>query len=518
MVTFRPGTFRPHAALPRPQVRTEAFKRGLRAIARTKAGDRRHRLTPSGPAEIPGAMATPLADMLEARGREKFRLHELHLNGQLVRVLRTIGYDRHYVRAEGPYLYDAEGQRYLDLLSGFGTFALGRNHPTVRSYLREVLDSDWPNLVQLDVSPLSGLLAEALLEVATPGLEKVFFANSGTETVEGAIKFARAATGRPEIVYLDHGFHGLTLGSLSLNGEDIFRQGFGPLLPECTSVPFGDLDALEQTLKKKRAAALMFEPIQGKGVNLPPDGFWLEAQRLCRKYGTLFVADEVQTGLGRTGAMWAVEHWGLEPDMLLTAKALSGGHVPVGAILSRRWVFDKVFDRMDRAVVHGSTFGKNNLAMAAGLATLRALQEENLVGNAAARGQQLLEALQPFVERFEFVKAVRGQGLMIALEFGSPRSFKLKAAWSLLSKANPGLFCQMILIPLFKEHRILAQVAGHDQPVIKLLPPLVVDEADCRWVVRGLEETISACHRVPGSIWDLGSSLAGHALASRRAT
>lgn len=463
-------------------------------------------------------MAESITALLAGRARDKFRLHEDHLNGQMVKVLRTIGYDRHYVRAQGPYLWDEAGDRYLDLLSGFGTFALGRNHPGVRAALREVIDADWPNLVQLDVSPLSGLLAEALLETAPAGLDKVFFANSGTEAVEAGIKFARAATRRPGIVYVDHGFHGLTLGSLSLNGEPIFKDGFGPLIPECRSVPLDDLDALEAALRRQDVAAFFVEPVQGKGVNLPSDGYLPEAARLCKKYGTLFVADEIQCGLGRTGKMWAVEHWGVEPDLLLTAKALSGGHVPVGAVLSRRWIFDRVFDRMDRAVVHGSTFGKNNLAMAAGLATLQALRDERLVENAAARGAQLRAGLERLAERYEFVKSVRGRGLMLAIEFGAPKSLKLRAAWSLLSRANPGLFCQMVLIPLFKEHRVLAQVAGHDTPVIKLLPPLVVSEADCAYALEALDATIGACHRVPGSIWDLGSQLAGHALAARRAT
>ena len=464
-------------------------------------------------------MDNTLASLLEQRGSEKFRLHDQHLNSQMVRVLQTIGFDRHYVRAEGPYLFDVNGDQYLDLLSGFGTFALGRNHPKVRAYLGEAIAADWPNLVQMDVSPLSGLLAEALLQVATPGLDKVFFANSGTETVEGAIKFARAATGRPGILFLEHGFHGLTTGALSLNGEDIFRRGFGPLLPECASVPLNDLEALEKALRKKTYAAFMFEPIQGKGVLLPSeDNYWQEAQRLCRHYGTLFVADEVQTGLGRTGRMWACEHWDLEPDILLTAKALSGGHVPVGAILCRKAVFNRVFDRMDKAVVHGSTFAKNNLSMAAGLATLRAIEEEKLIENARVRGEQLLEGMRPFVEQFEFVKAIRGKGLMIAMEFGPPRSLKLRAAWSLLARANTGLFCQMVLIPLFKEHKILAQVAGHDMPVIKFLPPLVINEEDCRWILKSLEETIQACHRVPGAIWELGTHLATQALVNRRGT
>ncbi|MBX2813847.1 MAG: aspartate aminotransferase family protein [Myxococcales bacterium] len=461
-------------------------------------------------------MDQTLASLLSQRRKEKFELHESYLNQQMVRVLKTIGFDRHYVRAHGAYLFDDADERYLDLLSGFGTFALGRNHPVVRSFLREVIESDWPNLVQMDVSALSGLLAEQLVATAPTGLTKVFFTNSGTEAVEAAIKFARASTGRDRILFLEHGFHGLTMGSLSLNGETAFRRGFGSLLPGCRSVPFDDLGALEAALHSRDVAAFVFEPIQGKGVHIPSDGYWLEAQRLCQKHRTLFVADEVQCGLGRTGKMWAVEHWDLEPDMLLTAKGLSGGHVPVGAVLSKSFIYDRVFDRMDRAVVHGSTFGKNNLAMAAGLATLQVLKDEQLVRKAHELGEHLLKTLLPFKEQYEFVKDVRGKGLMLAIEFGEPRSLKLRTAWHLLQKVNRGLFCQLVLVPLLKEYKILAQVAGHEMPVIKLLPPLVISRSDCDWIQRGLNATIADCHRVPGAIWELGTHLASQALSPHR--
>lgn len=460
-------------------------------------------------------MDETLAEIVARRGSEKFHLHDQYLNQQMVRVLKTIGFDRHYSRAYGAYLFDEQDTRYLDLLSGFGTFAIGRNHPRVRSYLREAIDADWPNLVQMDVSPLSGILAEELIKMSPPSLSRVFFANSGAETVEGALKFARAATGREQILYLEHGFHGLTMGALSMNGEDLFRNGFGPLLAPCIAVPLNDLEVLEQHLRKRAVAGFFFEPIQGKGVHVPDSNYLIEAQRLCKKYGTLFIADEVQSGLGRTGKLWAVEHWGLEPDMLLSAKALSGGHVPVGAILCSSFVFNKVFDRMDKAVIHGSTFAKNNLAMAAGLATLKVLEDEQLVENAARLGELLLSRLSKYVEQFEFVKAVRGKGLMLAIEFGPPSSLKLRAAWNLLAVANPGLFCQMVLIPLFKEHHILAQVAGHNLPVIKILPPLLITEEDVDWICSGFEKTIADCHRVPGAIWDLGTHLAGHAVGSR---
>ncbi len=316
-----------------------------------------------------------IAALFETHESDRFSLHKDRLNEQMVRVLKTIGYDVGFCKGRGQYLYDRAERQYLDLLSGFGVFALGRNHPTIRAALKSALDADLPNLVQMDVSTLAGILAERLLELV-PHLDKVFFANSGAESVEAAIKFARAATGRAGIAYCSHAFHGLTYGALSLNGDDTFRRGFEPLLPDCVCVPFNDLAALDRALANRRMAAFVVEPIQGKGVILPDEDYLKGAERLCRRYETLFVADEIQTGLGRTGKFLAGEHWDIEPDMVLLAKALSGGHVPVGAVLMRKAIFDKVFNRMDRAVVHGSTFSKNDLAMAAGIATLEVLKAE----------------------------------------------------------------------------------------------------------------------------------------------
>lgn len=451
---------------------------------------------------------------IELRRHERADLHTTHLNAQLVRVLRTIGYDVEYVRGEGQYLYDKVGNRYLDLLSGFGVFALGRNHPTVVKALDDILHGGLPNLVQLDVSVLAGLFAERLLP-RLAGMDNLFCCNSGAEAVEAAIKFARAATGRAGILYCEHGFHGLTYGSLSLNGDRIFREGFGPLLPECRAVPFNDLEALERELRKGDLAAFIVEPIQGKGVNLPSDDYLRRAAALCRQHGTLFVADEIQTGVGRTGRFLAIDHWGVEPDMVLLAKALSGGFIPIGVVATRRWIFEKVFDRMDRAVVHGSTFSKNDMAMAAALATLHVLDEERLVERAEEIGDSLRSHLATMVGRHEFVKAVRGKGMMLGIEFGSPRRLALKAAWAALEQANKGLFCQMITIPLFKRHRILTQVAGHASHVVKLLPPLVLSGDDCRWIGDAFEDVVSDSHRVPGAIWDLGRTLAGHAVKAR---
>ena len=455
-------------------------------------------------------MTIDIAALFDTHESERYSLHTRRLNEQMVRVLRTIGYDVAFRRGRGQYLYDREDSRYLDLLSGFGVFAVGRNHPAIRAALKSVLDADLPNLVQMDVSTLAGILAERLLALV-PHLDKVFFANSGAESTEAAIKFARCATGRPGIVYCSHAFHGLTNGALSLNGEEMFRAGFEPLLPDCVRIPFNDLTALEQALSSRRIAAFIVEPIQGKGVILPNEEYLKGAEHLCRRYETLFVTDEIQTGIGRTGKFLAGEHWNIEPDMVLLAKALSGGHVPVGAVLMRKRVFDKVFDRMDRAVVHGSTFGKNDLAMAAGIATLEVMKAERVTENAARTGERLLRGLAALAEIYELVKDVRGKGLMIGVEFGAPNSLKLKASWNLLETASKGLFCQLITIPLFKQHKILTQVAGHGSHTVKLIPPLIIVDEDCDWVVRAFEDVIADSHRA-GAVWSLGKTLVEHAM------
>lgn len=456
-----------------------------------------------------------ILDQIAQRQRDNFSLHAQYLNPQMVNVLKTIGFDRHYVRAEGPYLFDDQGDRYLDLLAGFGVFALGRNHPKVVQALQDVLSAELPNLVQLDVSILSGLLAEKLQQITPPGLDRIFFANSGTESVEAAIKFSRYATGRSKIVYCEGGYHGLTLGSLSATGDPHFREGFGPFLPDFIEVPFGDLAALERALSRKDVAAFITEPIQGHGVWIPEPDYLPGAAALCRQYGSLFIADEVQTGLGRTGKWWAVEHFGVEPDLLCMAKALSGGFVPVGAVACRPWIFDKVFNRMDRAVVHGSTFGKNNLAMAAGLATLDVLETEGWIDHAARMGQQIVADLQPLVDQYDCLKAVRGRGMMMALEFGEPRSLKLKLSWKMLETANRGLFSQIITVPLFTRHRILSQVAGYGMNVVKFIPPLTLQESDRRWIVEAVTDVVADAHRIPGAAWDFGKTLATQAMKTK---
>ena len=281
-------------------------------------------------------------------------------------------------------------------MSGFGVFAIGRNHPAMRDALKSVLDADLPNLVQMDVSTLAGVLAERLLK-CVPYLDKVFFANSGAEMRRGGDQVRARRHRPPRHRLLRPRLHGLTYGALSLNGRFEFPRRLRAAAAGLRRVPFNDLAALETgaVLARRRRLHRRADPGQGRQHARRR----LSAGRggALQEYGTLFVADEIQTGIGRTGRFLAVEHWNVEPDMVLLAKALSGGHVPVGAVLTRKCIFDKIFNRMDRAVVHGSTFAKNDLAMAAGIATLEVMEAEKLIETAAKRGAELRLALTRMV-------------------------------------------------------------------------------------------------------------------------
>jgi ornithine--oxo-acid transaminase len=453
-----------------------------------------------------------LPSLLARRGGERYALQREFLNPQLTRMLHTIGFDKVYTRGEGAYFYDTEGDRYLDMLAGFGVFAVGRHHPTVRKALHDVLDLGLADLTQFDAPPLAGLLGEALLS-RVPHLDRVYFSNSGTESVEAALKFARYATGRPRIIYCEHAFHGLTVGSLSVNGAEEFRSGFDPLLPD-TRIPFGNLDALEYELRRGDVAGFVIEPIQGKRVAVSPPGFLPAAHALLQRHGALLIVDEVQSGVGRTGDFFAYEHDGVEPDIVATAKALSGGYIPIGATLARDWIFQKVYSSMDRVLVHDSTFGSNAQAMAAGLATLHVIDQEDLIHNARVTGDLLRSRLADLVDRFEMIEDVRGRGLMIGIEFGRPSSWKLRGSWAALQAARKGLFAQTVVHALFHRHRILTQVSADHLEVIKLIPPLTIGTADVEYFVDAFVDVMHDAHRGSGLMWDFGKTLIKQAHAT----
>jgi acetylornithine/succinyldiaminopimelate/putrescine aminotransferase/nucleoside-diphosphate-sugar epimerase len=451
----------------------------------------------------------PLGVLADARARagETLELAARHLDSSLVDVLRILGFDKQYTRASGSYLHDDAGRSYLDLHTGEGFASLGHNHPDVRAVLEAVLEDDLVDGVQIHYSVLAGMLAEALARRLPSGLDAAFFASTGAEAVDAAMKFARAATGRSGLVACESGFHGVTLGPLSLVGDEFFKEGFGPLLPGCSLVPFGDLDQLEARLRAKDVAAFIVEPVQGRTVTLPPSGYLQQARELCRRYGTLFILDEIQTGLGRTGRWFALEHSGLEPDFVLVGKALSGGYMPVAAMVTHRDIFQRAVGKLERAYVHQSTFGRNRLSMAAGLATIRIIERDRLVEHAETVGAMLMRGLVALQQRHEILKEVRGSGLMIGIELGAPKGAVGRVNWRLIHMASGGLFPQLVVIPLHRDHGVITMAAGKND-VIKLLPPLTLSEAEAQSFLDALDVVLADCGSSSSKNWGVVRDIA----------
>jgi len=454
-------------------------------------------------------MAFDLNEIIRLHQGQQLSLLSEYINPQMAKVLKTLGFDPVYVRGEGAHLWDDHGNDYLDMMAGFGVFALGRSHPKVKDAIRQYLDLNSPNLIKMGTQLLAGLLAKKLIdEFALPGLDTVFFCNSGAEAVEGALKFAHVFTGRKRFVYCEQGYHGLTLGALAVNGCREFRRDYESLLTGGTEIPFGDTSRLEAEISLGDVAAFIVEPVVGHGVFIPPDDFLPRAREICTRYGTLLIADEVQTGFGRTGKLFACEHWNVVPDIMTLSKSLSAGYCPTGAILYPRRVYNKVFSSLDRCMVHSTTFGQNDLSAVCGLITLDIIREEGIVENSARIGAYLMERLQNLARKYELIREVRGLGLMIAIEFDKPRSASLKIGWNMIHKINHDLFCQSILVPLMMDHHILAQVSGHGRDIIKLIPPLVFNQADADRFINAFDQVLAAAHRFPGPIWEVGSRLA----------
>jgi ornithine--oxo-acid transaminase len=431
-----------------------------------------------------------------------------HVNPQWVRLLDALQMNVRYQRCAGVELHAEDGRRFLDFLSGYCVHNTGHNHPAIVEALHRELDRHGPAMLQSHVSELAGELAERLTSLAGGRLNKVFFCSSGSEGVEAAIKFARAHTSRDGLVYASGAFHGLTCGALSLMDEPFWRDGFGPLLPGTEAVPFGDFPALEAKLKARKVAAFIVEPVQSEaGIRVPPERYLEEAQTLCRKYGTLFVLDEVQTGMFRTGRFLAAQHYGLDPDMVVLAKALSGGLVPCGAVLISNQVYDSVYSSLKRAIVHTSTFSENNLAMRAGLATLDVLAHERLGERARSMGGYLRERLQEALSGYEMVQEIRGIGLLNGIAFTAPRKLSLRVPFETFRNIHPAAFGQLVVMRLFQDHRILTQICGNNFMVLKAAPPLIVEERQVEEFVRAIREVVDLMH-TSASFWTQALGLA----------
>src|SRR5579871_1918116 len=433
------------------------------------------------------------------------------VNPEWVRLLDLLQMNVRYERCEGAELFTSDGRRILDFLSGYCVHNIGHNHPDVVRALQAELERCGPAMVQTHVADLAGELAEKLCQRAGGRLSRAFFCSSGSEGVEAAIKFARAHTKRSGILSAEHAFHGLTCGALSLMSDSFWREGFGPLLADAQSIPFGDLEALDRALKSKRFAAFVVEPIQSEaGVCVPHPDYLRTAESLCRRYGTLLVLDEVQTGMYRTGPFLAAHRFGVEPDMVILAKAMSGGLVPCGAVLMSEAVCDSVYSSLPRAFVHTSTFSENSLAMRAALATLDVLEREELGPRAIEAGASLQKRLAEALRDFEMVKEVRGAGLLIGIEFQAPRQLRLRIPYEAFGVIHGGMFGQIIVMRLFRDFGFLAQICGNNFMVLKVAPPLVVTDQQLDAFAGAVRDVVELAHS-PGAFWSEALGLARRA-------
>ena len=408
-----------------------------------------------------------------------------HVNPAFVKLLGVLGYGRVYTRASGVELTDSDGRRYLDFLAGFGASNLGHGHPRLLRRLGDALGEELPHVMHVGPSSVAAELAEALAEAAGAPFQVAMMATSGAEAVEAGLKIARAATRRAGVVSCRGGFHGTSLGALSVMGAERMRAPFEPLLAGCEAVPFGDLGALGRVLERRRAAAFLVEPIQGEGgVVMPPRGYLRDAAALCRRHGTLLVLDEVQTGLGRTGALFAFTAEGVIPDVLVLGKALGGGLLPVSAALVSEKLHSAAYGSVETFDLHGSTFSGYALGCVAALETLRIIKDERLSENAAARGQELLDGLRARLAGHPMVREVRGRGLLVGIELGPPDSGGLfgRLAARVTRAVSKNVFGQWLALRLL-ERGIVCQPAALRWDVLKLEPPLTVEAEHIRRVV-----------------------------------
>lgn len=429
-------------------------------------------------------------------------LHARHINPVVMALGGASNFVKTFVRGEGSYLFDAAGNRYLDFIAGFGSMNLGHNHPAVVQAVSAALQSQAPGFIPASVNPFAATLASELISVAPPKLEMVFFGNSGTEANEAALKLSRIATGRTGFLHCDGSFHGKSMGSLSVTSNPEYRRPFAPLIPDCEAVPYGDFNALDRALSTRRFAAFIVEPIQAEGgMRVPPKGYLREAQALCRATGTLLIVDEVQTGMGRTGTLFAVESEGVEPDVMTLAKSLGGGLIPIGAMLTRRDLWLNAYGSVQKFALHTSTFSGGSLACAAGLAALRVLRDEGLAANAQARGAQLQRGIVEICQQYNCVKEVRGRGLLLGLEF-QPVPDHICAHWRAVDQTGlmrftvPGMDQAIKTIhvlhamqTLLQAHNVYTQVARSNPLVLRIQPPLTISEDEVSQFLSALDQT-----------------------------
>ena len=443
---------------------------------------------------------------MSAREHPAALKYAAHVNPAFVKLLGAYGYGRVFERASGTRLWDSDGREYLDLLAAFGVMNLGHNPPKLRERIKAILDDDAPNLCHVGIQVHTADLAERL---AHGPLTRVLFSSSGGEAIESALKLARATTKRKPLLYCTGGFHGTGFGALSVMGSKRMREPFEPLVAECFEIPFDDLPALEQALTQQRPAALIVEPIQAEaGVRVPKAGYLKRAKELCKAKGTLLVLDEVQTGIGRTGKMYAYEHEDFVPDILVLGKALGAGMVPISAALTTPEIHDRGYGRVDKFDMHSTTFSGNTFGCRIALAGLDLLNEEGLVENARERGDELLTKLRHALEGHPFVKAIEGRGLLVGLELGPTKQGLFD---KLVEGVSKHIFGQWLAVRLL-EVGIIAQPASQQWNVLKREPALTITSEEIDRVVGAIKDILADYRDLKSIVADAGKRLGTQAL------
>jgi putrescine aminotransferase len=427
-------------------------------------------------------------DSLKLERKEINELYKEHVNPGLAGMLSLLNFDKHFVKAKGVKVWDSEGKEYLDFLGGYGALNLGHNNDQVIEGIKKVIGL--PNILQASIGTMAAVLGANLAKITPGNLNKSFFCNSGAEAVEGALKLARAATQRTRFIYCSNSFHGKSFGALSVTGREKYQNPFKPLLSNCTSVPFGEITPLEKELNSKDVAAFIVEPIQGEGgIIVPPHGYLKKAKEICEKYGTLMILDEIQTGFGRTGKMFALEHEDVVPDILCLAKSLGGGIMPIGAIITNDRIWDKAYGGLDKALLHTSTFGGNTLAAAAGIAAINEFVSKDLAKEAAEKGNYLFSKLKDFKNKYPMVKEVRGRGLMIGIEFEKPSAGILdKITRGAVTRLSTEYLGSLVAGELLNNYGIITAYTLNNPNVIRLEPPLIVSYEELNRLVDALND------------------------------
>lgn len=386
---------------------------------------------------------------------EVMQKYEKYINPSSTRLFRFMGLSSVEARAEGWIITDTEGTEFIDCLGGFGMFAVGHKHPKVVEAVERELHN-MPMCGKVLFNEPAAKLAEKLVEITPGDLQYNFFCNSGTEAVEGCLKVARLATGRKKFVAAHNAFHGKTFGSLTATGRDMYRDPFKPLLEGFTHIPFNDITALEAAVDEETAAVIL-EPVQGEGgINVPADGYMKQAEEIAHKKGALLIADEVQTGIGRTGTWFGVEHDGAKPDLMAVAKALGGGIMPIGSVIGTEAAWKGL---IEAPFLHTSTFGGGQMACAAGVATLQVIEEENLLQRSAETGAYFKKGIEAIAKEFpQVIKEVRGRGMMIGMD---------------LTKEGAG---GMLMALMIDQHIVVAYTLNNPK-VIRIEPPLTMPKS-----------------------------------------